>query len=240
MESKISLKQRWHLKSQNGQRQKTPELGRKGSKRSLLTYFACNKTEWPAQKEENITILTLEPRSDAGMQETQAGDAKSGEKSNQELRGGHCCEARPTSLCRRGLEADWPHHTTPFQSHTWAAALSTTFLAQCSPPNFFLCGTPFAKCCTFLSHLPIHVQRGNSSISGWFWNHKQTNLHFSVLPCICWNVKCQMTKSKLAIWGMAAHVPGWSSGSCSIMGGTLTLKAISPLYRYSSSSKDYF
>ena len=107
-------------------------------------------------------------------------------------------------------------------------------------PNFFLCGTPFAKCCTFLSHLPIHVQRGNSSISGWFWNHKQTNLHFSVLPCICWNVKCQMTKSKLAIWGMAAHVPGWSSGSCSIMGGTLTLKAISPFYRYSSSSKDYF
>ena len=108
-------------------------IWKKRSKRSLLTYFACNKTEWPAQKEENITILTLEPRSDAGMQETQAGDAKSGEKSNQELRGGHCCEARPTSLCRRGLEADWPHHTTPFQSHTWAAALSTTFLAQCSP-----------------------------------------------------------------------------------------------------------
>ena len=108
-------------------------IWKKGIKRSLLTYFACNKTEWPAQKEENITILTLEPRSDAGMQETQAGDAKSGEKSNQELRGGHCCEARPTSLSRRGLEADWPHHTTPFQSHTWAAALSTTFLAQCSP-----------------------------------------------------------------------------------------------------------
>ena len=121
-------------------------LGRKGCKKSLLSYFACNKTGWRARiKEENRTILTLELcRSETevrcrmqGTQEAQVmqvmqNQVKSQLRSSGEGEGGgHWGRGDPYAGRGRGWltsSADSHSFPIPYLTYPAATALSTTFL----------------------------------------------------------------------------------------------------------------